>query len=156
MKQVHGIDIHPGIGKRGHIRLDGHPQKGTGGRTGRGGKRGVARRGPVRVRPLEKEPEAWTIKIIEDEPELFDYDFDVGAGAGAEQASESPFDYMAAGARFGIEEINCAVCHATFEDREDLLGHLHLSHAMAYSELCDCMVCSGRKLSGLPFHEASL
>jgi hypothetical protein len=101
---------------------------------------------------LEKEPEAWTIRIVEDEPELFGYDFDVGAGSGAEQVSASLFHYDTAGATFGNQEINCALCHETFEDREDLLGHLHLSHAMVYSELCDCMVCSGRKLSGLPFH----
>ena len=78
-------------------------------------------------------------------------DFDTGAGA--EQISESPPDHEVAGAYAGSEVISCALCFETFEDREDLLGHLHLSHGLAYSEHCDCFECSAKKISGMPFRE---
>lgn len=138
-----GVDVQPARRRRGHI--------------GRSGGRGVGRRGSVRVRPPEEAKEAWTITIMEDQPEVSDYGaefvYDFNAGAGAKQMSESSFDYVDTGANIGVQEIGCTLCHETFEDQEDLLGHLHLSHAMAYSELCDCLECSGMKLSGVPFHE---
>lgn len=51
-------------------------------------------------------------------------------------------------------QIVCHVCPAVFGDREDFLGHLHLSHALPYSEVCDCLECSGLRLAGrLAFQE---
>ena len=107
-----------------------------------------------------------------DSPTFF-YDF--GADVGAEQTFDRPafFDDLGAeffdettfdpamhdeitDGNFTYQQITCTLCLETFETREDFPGHAHLAHDLAYSELCDCMVCTAQKLSGLPFEEAQV
>jgi hypothetical protein len=151
MDTVHGINIHPGRGKR------------------RRSRKAIGRQGPKLVYP--QPTQTWKIKILSDVPVLSDSEADVGAvqtfdspaffdDPGAEFLDETTFeptmDDEITDGNFTYQQITCALCLETFEIREDFLGHNHIAHGFAYSGLCDCLVCTAQKLSGVPFEEVQM
>ena len=163
---VHGINIHPGRGQK---------------RRRSRGRKTIGRRGPKLVHP--QPTRVGRLRIHSDTPVFSDTDADVGAvqnfdtpeflggfDAGFfdettfqtttqttfQTTIETPLDDEITDANFTYQQITCALCLETFEIREDFLGHLHIAHSIAYSDLCDCMVCTAQKLSGIPFEEVQI
>ena len=171
VEKVHGMDIHPGRGrgtKSGRKTIGGQGPK-------------LVQPQPTRewkIRILSDVPVFSDFDADVGAAQTFDrpaFFYDFGADVGAEQtfdrlaffydfgaesfdetALEPTMDNDITDANFTYQQITCTLCLETFETREDFLGHAHLAHNLAYSELCDCMVCTAHKLSGVPFEEVQV